>query len=570
MKTACLFWLLLPLACAPRVDAWERVSSHPTIPALRGYIHEHPGTEETQIARLHLERLSAVQALADDGIAALLLHLQAHPTGAHAGRIRERLVQLRAARAQTEDTPWALLRFLYLHPNTQEAAGIRARLEETWWKHLLAAPTPRSLKQYLEVFPAGVHEAQAQELLAKAIFEKLGPTPDPEVLRLFAMNHPKSATGKRALEMLREWERAEILLSGETPAVIELLRGGGSLPPELLRASFEAHWEAALWSFDLDLLGQLCDAAPKSCDPTGPAAVAAWKKLAGPARDRFTETVRAAGPFRPLPALRTLEIALLVEDLHTVWVVLRSLAHRPEPRAFALLLSRVAHPDPAIAWPAAEACRQWLARWPERGAVLATFELRRRQNRLDQYPALVQTTLLSEFLRLPLPGDHLARLKPVEPVLLMTLVLQVQTVPAAPWNAFVQELTASMNRLRELFPAGLDRSNYPLARNLARRMYQLQRLLEALRFAPGPFAAAVADRTAQAQALLTEWEGKLAAFPGFFPSAEDPLAAQQRAHEENQKAAREKLAKSADPFGGSWWTPHLTVPPRTPPASNGP
>ncbi len=570
MKHLPLILLLLPMACAARTDTWERVSSNPTIPALRGYILEHPGTEEAQIARLHLERLSARQALAADSLAALQLHLQAHPTGTHSAQVRQRMIELRAARALEEDSPWSLLRFLYLHQDAKEAAGIRARLADTWWKTLEAAPSLRGLKQYLEVFPGGIHEAQAQELLAKTIFEKLGPEPDPEVLRMFALNHPKSPTGKRALELLREWERAEILVSGETSSVVELLRGGGSLPPELVRVSLAAHLEAALWSLDLESLGQLCDAAPGHCAPTWPAAIAYWKKLSPPVRDRLAETVRAAGPFRPLPALRTLEVALQVEDPHTVWVVLRSLSHRPEPRAFALLLSRVGHPDPAISWPAADACRQWLARWPDRGAILAAFELRRRQNRHDQYPSVVQTALLSEFLNRPLPVGDIARLKPVDPVVLPTLVLQVQTLPAAPWNAFVQEISNSLTRLRELFPATLDRGTYPLARNLARRMYRMQMILETLRQAPGPFATAVSDRLAQAQALVAEWEGKLSAFPGYIPCAEDPLAAQKIAHGGNQQAARDKLMGSADPFGGSWWKILLTVPAPTPPTGNGP
>jgi hypothetical protein len=404
MKISWCSLLLLLVSCAPRQDAWERVSSNPTMPTLRRYIMDHPGTEETQIARLHLERLSARAALAAGGIAPLQLHLQAYPAGAHAAEVRGRLMVLRAARALAEDTPWALLRFLYLHPDSKETAAVRARLEETWWKQLQADPSAHGLKQYLEVFPTGGHETEAQELLAHVIFEKLGPEPDPELLRMFVLNHPKSPTGKRALALLREWERSEVLVSGETTTVVELLRRGESLPAELVRVSFAAHLEAALWSFDLDLLGQLCDAAPRQCDAQLPAAIQYWKKMAPQARDRLAETVRAAGPFRPMPAFRTLEVALNVEDLHTVWVALRSLSHRPEPRAFALLLSRAGHPDSAIAWPAADACRAWLARWPSRGAVLAAFELRRRQNRRDQFPSLIQTALLAEFLQRPLPA----------------------------------------------------------------------------------------------------------------------------------------------------------------------
>ncbi|MBU1068683.1 hypothetical protein KJ975_03855 [Myxococcota bacterium] len=568
MKISWCSLLLLLVSCAPRQDAWERVSSNPTMPTLRRYILDHPGTEETQIARLHLERLSARAALAAGGIAPLQLHLQAYPAGAHAAEVRGRLMVLRAARALAEDTPWALLRFLYLHPDSKEAAPVRARLEETWWKQLQADPSPHGLKQYLEVFPAGLHETEAQELLAHVIFEKLGPEPDPELLRMFVLNHPKSPTGKRALALLREWERSEVLVSGETTTVVELLRRGESLPAELVMASFAAHLEAALWSFDLDLLGQLCDAAPRQCDAQLPAAIQYWKKMAPQARERLSETVRAAGPFRPMPAFRTLEVALNVEDLHTVWVALRSLSHRPEPRAFALLLSRAGHPDSAIAWPAADACRAWLARWPSRGAVLAAFELRRRQNRRDQFPSLIQTALLSEFLQRPLPVADIARLKPAEPVLLSTLVLQVLTVPAAPWNAFVTEINSSISRLHELFPAAPDRASYPLARNLVRRMYRFQLLLETLRFAPGPFSTAVSDRLAQTQTLVTEWEARLAGFPDYIPSAEDPLSAQIQAHETNRKAARDRLAASADPFGGSWWKIALGVTAAPPPAGN--
>ncbi len=567
MRTLSLSLLLLSVAaCAPRVDTWERVSANPTRPALRRYIHEHPGTEEAQIARLHLERLSARQALADGGIAALALHLQAHPSGAHAAEVRDRLVALRAKRALTADTPWALLRFLYLHPEPKEAAGVRARLEGTWWRELQAAPTPRGLKQYLEVFPGGAHEAAAQELLASVLFERLGAEPDPELLRVFALNHAKSQAGRRALELIRELERAEALAVGDAAVVAELAAGGQRLPEDLLRVAVEAHLEAALWDFDLDRLQLLCAGAPKHCDPRLPPALVHWRKLNPANRDKLAATVRAAGPFRPMAALRSLEVALGVEDLQTVWAALGSLSHRPEPRAFGLLLSRAGHPDPAVAWPAADACRAWFARWPARGAVLAAFELRRRTHRLDQYPTLAQATLLAELLGRPLPTDHLARAKPAEPVTLATLVLQVQTLPAAPWNALANELGTAVTRLRDLFPGNLDRESFPLARNLARRLYRLQVLLESLRAAPGPFAATVSERLAQVQSLLSDWEGRLAAFPGYLPSAEDPLAAQKSAHLLAREAARTSLLKAADPFGGAWWKIPLGVPTTTPPA----
>jgi len=198
--------------------------------------------------------------------------------------------------------------------------------------------------------------------------------------------------------------------------------------------------------------------------------------------------------------------------------------------------------------------------------VLAAFELRRRTHRLDQFPALVQATLLSEFLGRPLPVDHVARLKPVEPVMLPTLVLQIQTLPAAPWNALTNELGASATRLRDLFPATLDRESFPLARNLARRLYRLQVLLESLLAAPGPFATTVSERLAQVQALLADWENRLTAFPGYLLSADDPLAPQKSAHLLEREAARTRLLQAADPFGGPWWKITLGVPATTPPA----
>jgi len=557
-------------ACAPRQDAWERVSTNPTLPSLRRYIHEHPGTEEGQIARLHLERLSARQALADGSLAALALHLQAHPSGAHAAEVRARLLDLRARRALEEGASWPLLRFLYLHPEGPRATEVRARLEEVWWQELVTTPTPKGLRQYLEVFPAGARQGAARELLARVLFERLGPEPDPELLRVFALNHAQSEAGKRALAMLREWERSEVLAAGELPAVAELARSGQSLPADLLRVSVEAHLEAALWDFDLDGLAALCDTAPSRCDPLLPAALAHWRRMTPAARDRLAADVRAAGPFRPMAALRTLEVALAVEDLHTVWTALQALTHRPEPRAFGLLLSRAGHPDPAVAWPAADACRAWLERWPDRGAVLAAFELRRRAGRRDQFPALAQTVLLAGFLKRPLPTADVARLKPAEPVTLSTLVLQVRTLEAGPWTGLVNELGANLTRLKELFPATLDRESFPLARNLARRMYRLQLLLESLQGAPGPAARTVTERLAQTQALLADWEGKLAAFPGYLPCAGDPLAPQKAAHLAARDAARERLQKLADPFGGAWWKNALTVPTPPPPPGHAP
>ncbi len=565
MKSACLAFCFALAACtASREPSWEQVSRNPTLSSLRRYILLHPASEEASVARMQLEVRLARLALQDGGIARLQAFLQEFPDGAHAPQVRQALVEARARRALELDTHWALLRFLYLHPHEKRAAEVRERLEDTWWRELARNPNPepRALLQYAQTYPAGKHTAQAQERLAQILYKKLGPDPAPELLQIFAAQHPQTAAGKEALAQLRAWERALILLHGAEEEQLRLVREGAELPADLLQVAAGAHVESALWAFETERLETWCAAVKTACPPELLQALEAWKKMKPAARDALSGIVRAAGPFRPMPALASLEVALHVEDLHTVWMAMEALAWRPEPRAFALLLQKAGDSEPAVAWPAADACRKWLARWPHRGRVLATWERRRLSGQRDRHENMARLVLLDAFLGHPLPTAEIAALPVAEPVVLPTLVLQAETLPQAPWDRLQEEWAATVNRLRDLFPVRLDAGSFPLARSLARRAFILARRFATL--TPPPNAQAFLEHVTRLKTLLSEWETRLSAFPGYIRCDENPLPRQAAEHRLQQEAAKAKLLGIADPRQASFWKSVWSVPENSP------
>ncbi len=549
-------WLILPAwlsSCAPATGTWDRISAAPTLETLRAFVHEHPDTEEARIARLHMEQLSAKEALASNSIFRLSMHMQAFPGGSREAEVQGALIRLRVERARQAGTPWAFLRFLFLHPDTPEAEEITGLLEDVWWDELQKKPSPRQLKAYLERFPKGKHQQSATELLADTVFERLGTEPAPDVLRLFVMNYPESRRGKEAARKLREYEQMEILFTGNVYIILDQMGKGEVQQGPLLQAVMQAHLESALWEMDLDRLGAICHGMPGICVHQLPEAIETWRKLPAARLETLVSTVHGAGPFRPFPALNTLEIALNVEDPHTVWVAMNSLSYRPEPRAFFILLSRVGHADPTYSLAATEACVRWFSHWPERGSLLAEHALILRRNLAERPEILFQIALLSKLLNRPVPVEAIRKMVPAEPYTLSLLVLQAQTTGVPPWNNLVHEATNSLNRMRDHFPKVVEKDTFPLARQFARRLYRFHGLLTRLPPVPPPFDAAISSLVNSARTLLASWEAQLEAFPEYIPSDRDPLVSQIREFEQKRLQYMEKLHKFPEPFGGNWW-----------------
>jgi len=560
MRIPVIAFLFLFSCTGSRSNSWDQVSRQPTLLNLRNYIFLHPNTEESAVARMQLETLLAREALSDGSIARLQAFLQEFPDGSHAPQVREALMAARAGRALETDTQWALLRFLHLHPKAPQAESVRARLENTWWRELSASPNPRSLLHYVETYPSGKHASEARELLADTLYKKLGPDPAPELLQAFASRHPQTTAGRHAMERLRFWERALVLLLGSAHDQLRILAQGGDFPPDLLEVAVRAHLESALWAFDTDAMASWCAAVKDACSPEWLQMLVLWKKMPQAARDSLAAQVKAAGPFRPMPALSSLEVALQVEDLHTVWMAMESLAWRPEPRAFALLLQQAGAADPAVAWPAASACRKWLSRWPDRGRVLAQWHLKRLSGEQKNYENMARAVLLHSFLGHALPLDDIARLPVTEPVALSTLVLQAETLPQPPWSRLGEEWSAAVNRLRDLFPANLDAGSFSLARNLARRAFVMVQRFETLPLPPD--AQGIPERLAEMKKRLSDWETRLASFSGYIRCAENPLPQQEAEHRLVQEPARAKLL--ADPRQNVFWKTVWGVPGNSP------
>lgn len=560
MKPVVFACFCMFVACATKPTiTWEQTAKKPTISNLRRYIFLYPNTEESTIARMQLESLLAREALREGSIARLQAFLQEFPNSAHSSQIREALVAAQAKRAMQINTPWALLRFLYLYPRSSHPA-IRLQLEETWWKELKTHPNPRQILHYVEIFPQGKYVIQARELLAETLYKKLGPDPAPEILQVFAAQHPQTSVGQRALQQLRFWERALVLLHGTHEELLRSIAQNVDFPEDLLEIVSHAHVEAALWDFDIPALIAWCTTVKKACTTELVQTLAIWQKMSSKARENLATMVRAAGPFRPMPALASLEIALHVEDLHTIWMALEALTWRPEPRALALLLQQAGAAEPAIAWPAAAACQKWLKRWPKRARVLAMWHLRKLANQQDRYENVMRIVLLNSFLGNPLPVENIAKLPIIEPWTLSTLVLQAETLPQPPWERLREEWNVVVKRLRDLFPSHLDAGTFPLARNLARRAFMLVQRMESLPLLPNSQGGI--DQITELKNLLLDWETRLTSFAGYIRCSENPLPQQANQHRLQQEPARIKLL--ADPRQAKFWKTVWSVPENSP------
>jgi len=145
--------LILLAGCAS--SAYKTASEINTISSYKGFIKEHPDSEQAKKAEKDIERLYWLKRKQENTIESYVQYILKYPNGQYISK----------AKKLHQDTYWDIAqskadiihyeRYLYAYPAGNRSEAAKAALHKIFWNNIKSQPTVENYEKYINKYPKG-------------------------------------------------------------------------------------------------------------------------------------------------------------------------------------------------------------------------------------------------------------------------------------------------------------------------------------------------------------------------------------------------------------------------------